>query len=343
MMNRSAFIKTLSFLAAGNISRFLPVLQEGNKIITVRGPIDTRLMGNTLVHEHILVDFIGASNYSPTRWNDEEVVKKVLPYLIEVRNAGCDTLVDCTPNYLGRDVLLLLKLSELSGLNIITNTGYYGGSDNKFLPAHAFEESPEQLSARWISEWENGIDGTSVRPGFMKISVNPGPLTPISRKLVQAAALTHLKTGLVIASHTGSAVAAQEEIEILQQAGVSPEAFIWVHAQNEKGRSQYNKLAQSGTWVSLDGLNENNVSTYTEILVQLKKEKYLHRVLVSHDAGWYEPGKPDGGTFRAFNVLFTKLIPSLKAAGFSPTEIQQLIVTNPRQAFVVQVRKSPRK
>jgi phosphotriesterase-related protein len=297
-------------------------------------------MGNTLVHEHILVDFIGASNYSPTRWNDEEVVKKVLPYLIEVRNAGCDTLVDCTPNYLGRDVLLLLKLSELSGLNIITNTGYYGGSDNKFLPAHAFEESPEQLSDRWISEWENGIDGTSVRPGFMKISVNPGPLTPISRKLVQAAALTHLKTGLVIASHTGPAVAAQEEIEILQQAGVSPEAFIWVHSQNEKDRSQYNKLAQTGAWVSLDGLNENNVPTYTEILLQLKKEKYLHRMLVSHDAGWYEPGKPDGGTFRGFNVLFTKLIPSLKAAGFSPIEIQQLIVTNPRQAFAVQVRKS---
>ena len=54
----------------------------------------------------------------------------------------------------------------------------------------------------------------------MKISVNPGNLTPISQKLVRAAAIAHLRTGLVIASHTGPAIAALEEIEILKQEGV---------------------------------------------------------------------------------------------------------------------------
>ena len=74
--------------------------------MTVKGLINASAIGNTLVHEHILVDFIGANNYNPTRWNDDEVIRKVLPYLTEVKKAGCDTLVDCTPNYLGRDVLL---------------------------------------------------------------------------------------------------------------------------------------------------------------------------------------------------------------------------------------------
>lgn len=298
-------------------------------------------MGNTLIHEHLLVDFTGAAEYNPTRWNDEEVIKKVLPYLIAARDAGCDTIVDCTPNYLGRDVLLIQKLSELSGINILTNTAYYGGSDNKFLPPHTFEETPIQLAGRWTKEWEEGIEGTSIKPGFLKISVNPGHLTPVSQKLVEAAAITHLRTGLVIASHTGPAVAAIEEIEILKQAGVGPDAFIWVHAQNETDWSRYIRIARIGTWVSLDGLNENNVQTYRDMLLFLKKEKCLHRTLVSHDAGWYEPGKPDGGNFRGFTVLFARLIPALKESGFSATEIQQLIQTNPQQAFSIRVRAWP--
>lgn len=341
MVNRRSFIKALSFLLGGHISGFaVPLLPEGKTIMTVKGPIDAGLIGNTLIHEHILVDFIGAANYDPTRWNDEEVIQKVLPYLTAVKDAGCNTLVDCTPNYLGRDVILLSRLSELSGLNIITNTAYYGGSDNKYLPAQVFEETAMQLANRWIREWEEGIEGTNIKPGFMKISVNPGSLTPVSQKLVRAAALAHLQTGLVIASHTGPAVAALEEIEILKEEGVSPEAFIWVHAQNETDRNWYYKLAQAGTWVSLDGLSDENVSTYTDILVSLKRNKCLHRTLVSHDAGWYEPGKPGGGTFRGFTVLFTKLIPALKAAGFTTGDIRQLIHDNPAKAFAIQVRKN---
>lgn len=343
MATRRSFIKIISLFFGGSLSGFSsPLSQQGSIIMTVKGPINSRNMGNTLIHEHILVDFIGAIQYNPARWNDEEVIKKVLPYLTEVKKAGCNTLVDCTPNYLGRDVLLLKKLSELAGINIITNTAYYGGSDNKYLPAHAFDETAGQLAERWIQEWEAGIEGTGIKPGFMKISVNPGNLTTISEKLVSAAAIAHLKTGLVIASHTGPAVAALEEIEILKNNGVSPEGFIWVHAQNETDWNQYIKFARSEAWVSLDGLNESNVSTYTDMLMFMKKEKCLHRTLISHDAGWYEPGKPDGGNFRGFTALFTRLVPSLKASGFSASEIQQLIQTNPQQAFTIRVRKWPR-
>ena len=78
-----------------------------------------------------------------------------------------------------------------------------------------------------------------------------------------------------------------------------------------------------------------------EMLMLLKREKCLHRILISHDAGWYEPGKPDGGNFRTFTALFRKLLPALKAAGFSRTETQQLIQKNPQEAFTVRVRKWP--
>lgn len=322
------------------ISLLFPVTSQAQsrEIITVRGPITPEHLGRTLIHEHILVDFIGAKEYSMDRWNDDSVVAKVLPYLKEIQEAGCNTIIDCTPNYLGRDVSLLKRLSELSGLNIITNTGYYGGSDNKYLASHAFTETPQQLSDRWLREWKDGIDGTGIRPGFMKISVNPGKLSEVSAKLVRAAAITHLKTGLTIASHTGPAIAAFEEIEILKQEGVHPSAFIWVHAQNEKNKDLYVKAIDEGAWVSLDGLSDDNVNEYVVMLTSLKEKKLLHHVLISHDAGWYDPSNPKAA-FRGYTTLFRKLIPALLNNGFTQADIDQLIVKNPQQAFSVRVRR----
>jgi phosphotriesterase-related protein len=307
--------------------------------MTVTGSIDANQLGTTLIHEHILVDFIGAAKYDPNRWNDDDVIKKVLPYLEEVKKLGCKTLIDCTPNFVGRDAQLLQRLSNETGLKIITNTGYYGGSDEKFLPPQVFSESATELSARWIEEWENGIDGTGVKPGFIKISVNNSKLSDVSRKLVEAAARTHLRTGLTIASHTGPAVAAFEELDILKEQRLKPDAFIWVHAQNEKNFDEYLRAVRIGAWVSLDGVDDANTQQYVDNLVKLKKEKSLHRILLSHDAGWYEPGKPDGGNFRGYIQIFNKLVPALKDKGFTSKDIDQLLVINPRQAFTIRVRR----
>jgi phosphotriesterase-related protein len=333
-----------SFMACFSISVLLILsaidlrAQTSSNIVTVNGVISPDKLGRALIHEHILVDFIGAKQYSMHRWDDEKVIAKVLPYLKELRDAGCNTIVDCTPNYLGRDVALLKKLSALSGLHIITNTGYYGGSDNKYLADHVFNETPEQLSARWMQEWSNGIDGTGIKPGFMKISVNPEKLSDVSMKLIRAAAITHLQTGLTIASHTGPAIAALEEIEILKREGVHPSAFIWVHAQNEKNKDFYDNAIKEGAWVSLDGLSDSNVDEYVSMLISLKQKKLLDHVLVSHDAGWYDPSNPEG-EFRGYTVLFRKLIPSLLKGGFTQSDIDQLIVINPREAFSIRVRK----
>jgi phosphotriesterase-related protein len=343
--SRRNFLKEGIFVSAGILvlgNAAFPAAKK-KKVMTVTGLIDSAAMRTTLPHEHMLVDFIGAEDINPPRWDREEVIQKVLPYLQEAKNAGCHTLIDCTPNYLGRDVVLLKQLSQKSGLYIVTNTGYYGGSDNKFLPAHTFVETPQQLAMRWISEWKDGIDGTPVKPGFMKISVNPSSLSEVSKKLIHAAALTHLKTGLTIASHTGPAVPAFEQLEILKTNKVDPAAFIWVHAQNETDRSDFVKAAREGAWVSLDGLDDDNLDMYTELLSYLKKEKCLHRVLLSHDAGWYDPGKPGGGPFRDYTVLFKKMIPALEQENFQEAEILQVIEGNPQNAFSIGVKKWKRK
>lgn len=306
MLNRYlVLLLTLAGIGAGySVSKIIvPVTQS--PITSVTGPVRGKL-GITLPHEHVLVDFVGADQVNPNRYHPDEVFTKVLPYLQQLRQHGCQTLIECTPAYLGRDAALLKRLSQASGLTILTNTGYYGAGKGKFLPAHAFTETAGQLADRWGQEWERGIAGTGVRPGFMKISVDAGPLSEVNQKLVKAAALTHLSTGLTIAAHTGNGEAALAEIKILRENGVAASAFIWVHAQNEKNTQLHRQAAQAGAWLEFDGISPATIPEYVSLLQEMKAAGLLPHVLISQDAGWYHVGEP-----REANSAATKLFSRL--------------------------------
>lgn len=307
-------------------------------ILTVRGSLSANQMGVTLPHEHVLVDFIGAAQASRNRYDADEVFKVALPHLQRVHDLGCSTLVECTPAYIGRDAALLKTLAHAAKLNILTNTGYYGAAQNKFLPARAFGETAGQLADRWIREFREGIENTGIRPGFVKIGVDGGKLSEVHRKLVQAAAKTHWATGLTIAAHTGNGGAALDELSVIQENGLKGEAFIWVHAQNESDSSVHARAAESGAWVEFDGIGPKSIEQHIQFVKTMRERGHLNRVLVSHDAGWYHVGESGGGSFRPFDTLFTQFVPALKAGGLSEAEVEQLLVRNPREAFAIRVR-----
>lgn len=335
-MNRRNFLE-LAAVGAGVLR--LPCLARASarhqQVMTVLGPIAPKRLGRTLMHEHVLVDFIGADRIGPRRYDPEEVFQKALPYLRKVKSAGCDTLVDCTPAYIGRDPELLRRLSQASGLQMMTNAGFYGAAKDKFVPSFAYAETADQLAARWVKEFEDGIPPSGVRPGIIKIGVNPGPLSEIDIKLVTAAALTHQQTGLTIASHTGDGVAAMAQLSALNSQRVHPSGFIWVHAQNEPNTSLHLRVAAAGAWVEFDGVSRATAEKHVELVLGMKRAGHLSRVLLSQDAGWYHVGEPSGGNFRPYDPLFTQFLPLLHRAGISEKDIETLLVRNPRAVLTL--------
>lgn len=312
-----------------------------DRIITVSGPIRSEELGLTLPYEHVLVDFIGADRVDPSRYDADEAFEAILPHLREFTERGGRTIAECTPAYLGRDPRLLKRLADASGVQILTNTGYYAARRGKFLPRHAFEESANHLADRWEAEAGEGIDNTGIRPGFIKVGVDGGPLPPVSRTIVAAAARTHLRTGLSIVAHTGGGqahIAAREQLAILEAEGVSPNAWVWTHAQNEPDRSHHVELARRGAWISLDHVTEDATDQYVAMITNLAEADLLDRTLISHDAGWYRVGEPGGGRFRGYNAIFDHLLPALRAAVFTAAEIERLTVTNPAKLFTVRAQ-----
>lgn len=340
-MNRRDFLRAAPALALASSPR--PSLaDEPGEIMTVTGPIPADHLGPTLPHEHVMVDFIGADRVDPGRYNADEVAAVALPHLRQLRDAGCAALFECTPAYLGRDPRLLKRLAEASGLKIATNTGYYGASQGKFLPAHAHVETADQFAERWLAEWRDGIDGTGIRPGFIKIGMDSGPPIGVNAKLVRAAARTHLHSGLTIAVHTGDGASALGQLEILREEGVDPSAWVWVHAQNEQDPAIHLRAAEQGGWIEFDGVGPKTLDRHVELIRNLKARGLIHRALISQDAGWYNVGTPGGGDFRPYDFLFAEFLPALKDAGLNPEEIRLLTIVNPARAFAIRIRQHAR-
>ena len=240
-----------------------------------------------------------------------------------MRRFGCRRLLDCTPNFLGRDPELLARLSDAAGLEIWSNTGLYGAANHKFLPGFARSETSAQLAKRWIAETREAW-----RPRFIKIGVNRGPLDELDRKLIRAAAITSRETGLTIASHTGDGAAAVEQLEIVTAERVSPAKFVWVHAQNERNHELHEKVARAGAWVEFDGIGPKTIEFHLECVGFLAAKGLGRRTLVSQDSGWYHVGEPGGGEFRGYTYLYSDFLPRLE-----PAQIPVLMWENPRAAF----------
>ncbi|AMY12711.1 Phosphotriesterase [Luteitalea pratensis] len=328
MHDRREFLGSLAALGVVPLT----LLAQDGRVATVTGEVAVRDLGMVLMHEHLMVDFIGAGKVSRSRYDADEVVRVALPHLKEAHDLGCRTLVECTPAFLGRNAALLQRLSQASGLRIIANTGYYGAARDKHLPAHAFKESARDLAQRWINEQRRGIDGTDILPGIMKIGVDPGGLSDIDRKLVEAAAIAHRATGLPIASHTVDGTAAHQSLDVLDAQGVAAGAFIWVHAHNEGDDASLKRAAERGAWVEFDGIGPDSVDRHVQLVKMMADAGHLGRVLVSHDAGWYHVGEEGGGTFRPFDTVFRRFVPAIRAA-LNEAAVTQLLVTNPAQAL----------
>jgi phosphotriesterase-related protein len=275
-----------------------------------------------LVHEHVLVNFLRA------KYDPDTVFNLVKPKMDAVVKLGCKRFQECTPNFIGRDPKLLKRLQDACGIDIWTNTGLYAARNYEYLPPYVKTESAEQLAKRWIEEARKGVDG--IKPRFIKIGVNRGPLPAIDKKIVLAAALCSKETGFTIASHTGNGIAATEQLEIVSGAKVPAAKFVWVHADGEKDHSFHKKLADGGAWVEFDhiGPGDPGNSWHLECVQFMEKNNLLNRTLISQDAGYYKPGEPNGGSFKDYTHIYTKFVPRL-----TPATAKILLWENPRAAF----------
>jgi phosphotriesterase-related protein len=289
-----------------------------------------------LVHEHMFSNF-GEEPAEPPVYDREALLAAVVPYAESVKKLGCGAVADGTTAWFGRDPLLLRTISVRSGLHILTNTGLYGAANDRYVPRRAVEQPARAIAQVWVREAEQGIRETGIRPGFIKIGVDAGPLSETDAKLVRAGAMAHRRTGLTMTVHTGdNAESARRQLGILAEEGVAPSAWVWIHANQCTEDAAIAEVARRGAWVSLDGLDRKTLDRHVELVLALKKAGYLRQVLLSHDGNSFRAGGKN--PMREWSMLFTDLLPALRNSGIKDEEVHLLTVDNPRRAYTIERR-----
>jgi phosphotriesterase-related protein len=305
------------------------------RIQTIKGSVEIDSLGLILPHEHLFTDLRGPSVNGYAQGDPSAVVQVVGPYLAEAAAAGVTALVECSTIGVGRNLSVLQRLAESTPIHIIAPTGVYRDA---YIPDSLRESSVEELAALWTKELTEGIEGTAIRAGFIKLAMSDDGPTPLEVRNLKAAAKASLSTGAVIGSHTIGGRVAQQEMDVLDEAELSLDRFIWIHAQTEPDVSVLLSAARRGAYVELDSVGApfQSQPELVEAVLALIEAGHVDHLLLSHDAGWYNParsdGRPDEG-YRGYTALMKDFIPALLKRGVSEEQVRQITVDNPARAF----------
>ena len=142
-------------------------------ISSVLGPLDTADLGFTLSHEHVLVPSAGIQQVF-LEWIDREgTIARAVTALKEGYREGLRSMIDLTTIDLGRDIRLIEQVSRGSGSNIICATGTW-----RDIPRAFFDATPDMIAPLYIREIEEGIEGTGIKAGIIKVANDVGGVTP---------------------------------------------------------------------------------------------------------------------------------------------------------------------
>jgi phosphotriesterase-related protein len=317
------------------------------KVNTVTGEIFVDKLGKTLMHEHFVFGYpgyIGDSVYSDQH---DEALEKSIDVAKKILASGISTVVDATPNDCGRDPLLLKKVSEETGLNIIASSGYYyqgEGAAAYFMIRNALGGNrDEDIYEIFKTEFTKGIGKTGIRPGVIKLATSKNIMTEYEESFFRAAARISIEENVSIITHTQEGTHGLAQADFLLSLGVDPTRIMIGHSCCNTDVDYLMSIAEKGVFIGLDRwglqggwgapLNNRRIA----ILLGLIGAGYADSIMISQDTigfWWGRPVELGAITDTWHPTHFVDdIIPILKKAGVSDSVLNTILIDNPTRFF----------
>ncbi len=326
-------------------------------VSTVRGPVETTDLGQTLMHEHILnITAEIEKEYPDLSWTNDKgaVLRSVAETLRQVKDRGIGTIVDCTALGHGRDIEAVQRINDEVDINIVVCTGIYTYDYLSFFyqyghPAKKVDGKVEDiLTDMFIRDITEGIAGSGVKAALIKSATDRAGVTPNIERILRAVARAHRETGAPITTHTDVAHRnGLDQQRIFAEEGVDLSRVIIGHSGDSTDLTYLRALLDAGSTIGADrfglylpdmGLPEMDVRIQT--LKQLCAEGYSDRIVLSHDVTCYGDWIPsDFGADLADWVqthLIDDVVPAMLKNGITEEQVDQMLVGNPRRVFETQ-------
>ncbi len=303
-------------------------------IRTVCGDIAKKeITGNILTHEHVMCTSFDMLHMWGKKWLDlesfAETAAAVYRFLAE--RYGVSLIVDGTPCDLGRDMELIRRVSEKSGVHIVASTGFY-----HYPSQLTSSRSAEELADICMEEYKNGVGAAGIKPGILKCAVDYAGVTADCRKRITAMGIMQRETGLPLYAHchhienTGHAL-----LDILLENGADPAKIAIGHATSRLEVPYLAGLLDRGCCIDLDQPHCHDMQACVDTVAALTRLGYGKRLLFSLDTPLYSDFESKAHVLRGarihaerYGLLFDTLLCAFQEAGCTQMDCQRFMQSN---------------
>lgn len=214
---------------------------------TVLGDVHPDSLGRVNYHEHLfqVSPLLRGDELADEALSQEEAADLVA--------SGTGAMVEATPTGLGRRPKAVARISRATGLHIVHVTGahraaHYATDDTLLsLDEH-------RLAERFTADVTDGfMEAREVRAGVVKAGIEYWSISPFSRRVLAAAAVTARTTGAPLMVHLEHGSAAHELLDLLEEDGVAPERVALAHVDRNPDPVLHVELAARGARLGYDG------------------------------------------------------------------------------------------
>jgi phosphotriesterase-related protein len=291
----------------------------------------------TLPHEHTRCVLW----HVPDRWDYWELTGEeeiIVPELARFREAGGSCVVDVTLPAIGRDPARLRRLSEVTGLHIVMGCGWY--RDPYYRPTDDIDRrTADELADVLVREFDDGAEGTGVRPGIIgEIGTDKPWLTGREERVHRAAARAARRTGLAVTTHAVMSDVGLRQLKVFEEEGLDPGRVVIGHADSFPELRYLLEIVTRGAYVEFDFLGmtftpqeRHGEPRVIRRLLELLDKGHGGRILLSHDVCHNSQLSTYEG--HGYTYLAETFLPRLREARVPDATIAQITLDNPRRVL----------
>lgn len=302
------------------------------KIMTVLGEIDASELGLSLAHEHILTHPQGGGEKD----NADHVLNdfnKAVEMLQEFKSIGGGAVFEATPETWGRDPIGMANASKLAGVHVIACTGWMNqDSGMTDIENHLSIDDMAEIMLRDIKV---GMNGTSIKPGWVKCGTSYNHITKNEEKVIRAGARVAKETGLCLHSHTTTGTMGIEILDILEEENFDLNRMILAHIDRFPDLWYHRKLLERGAYLIYDGPGKAKYypdQLRVDLLKQLVKDGFGDQIMLSNDMG-RRSHHSVYGFGPGFKFIPTKFLPRLIEEGIPEEQVHKFMYENPARIY----------
>ena len=342
--------------------------REPGMIVTACGLVRPGEIGRVMMHEHLHADMWDWERGEPI--SEERpahpdrrryLLENAVPHLRRCREEhGMKAYVDVTvpPWRPWPDVYR--EVSKASGVHIIVATGFYREIEvgtyfvkrrEDAIWPYVRESSVEELAEFCAREILEGIHGTGVRAGVIKLGSSQAPMTEAEVKAFIAGARAQLRTGAHITTHCTQLGAETSQLTLLDREGVDLSRVIIGHTDNHLMDAGYRRTIIEWMKRGANFLPTNMCIRPGEDW-KTRWQPLIDAIHTVFDAGLGDKlflGLDSGycsesGPFAPMTFLppdpwcymFTDVLPAFRGLGLTEKEEEVVLAENPRRVVPVQ-------